>query len=93
VSATWRKRSSFTTHGACCPTSRDPGVRHLITGGRDHTVPEAITKSTLKEYRHSSALIELLEFPDPGQSLTIDHGSPEVADASLAWLEKHGVAA
>jgi len=27
----------------------------LIMGGQDHTVPEAITKSTLKQYRGSSA--------------------------------------
>lgn len=25
----------------------------LVMGGQDHTVPEAITKSTLKQYRHS----------------------------------------
>jgi len=43
-------------------------------GGRDHTVPEAITKSTLKQYRHSDAVTDLEEFPDRGHSLTIDGG-------------------
>jgi pimeloyl-ACP methyl ester carboxylesterase len=46
----------------------------LVMGGRDHTVPESITKSTLKQYRHSSAVTELVEFPDRGHSLTIDSG-------------------
>lgn len=34
----------------------------LIMGGRDHAVPEAITKSTLQQYRHSEAVTELAEF-------------------------------
>jgi pimeloyl-ACP methyl ester carboxylesterase len=60
----------------------------LIMGGQDHTVPEAVTKATLKQYRHSEATTELLEFADRAHSLTIDHGWPEVADACLAWLGK-----
>ena len=63
----------------------------LIMGGRDHTVPEAITKATVKQYRHSSAVTELEEFPDRGHSLTIDSGWREVADVCLAWLAKQGL--
>jgi pimeloyl-ACP methyl ester carboxylesterase len=63
----------------------------LIMGGKDHTVPEAITKSTAKQYRHSSAVTDLLEFPDRGHSLTIDSGWEEVADASLNWLKQQGL--
>jgi pimeloyl-ACP methyl ester carboxylesterase len=63
----------------------------LVMGGRDHTVPEAITKSTLKQYRHSSAVTDLEEFPDRGHSLTIDAGWSAVAELSLAWLSKHGL--
>ena len=54
-------------------------------------MPEAITRATLKQYRHSDAVTDLLEFPDRGHSLTIDHGWSEVADAALAWLDKHGL--
>jgi pimeloyl-ACP methyl ester carboxylesterase len=61
----------------------------LITGGKDHTVPEAITKSTLKQYRHSTALTDLVEFPDRGHSLVVDSGWREIADACLAWLKKN----
>jgi pimeloyl-ACP methyl ester carboxylesterase len=63
----------------------------LVMGGQDHTVPEAITKSTLKQYRHSDAVTDLEEFPDRGHSLTIDAGWLAVAEASLAWLSKHGL--
>jgi hypothetical protein len=63
----------------------------LIMDGRDQTLPEAITKSTLKQYRNSSAVPELVEFADRGHSLTIDSGSREVADATLAWLDKQDV--
>jgi pimeloyl-ACP methyl ester carboxylesterase len=63
----------------------------LMMGGKDHTVPEAITKSTLKQYRHSEAVTDILDFPDRAHSLTIDHGWREVADASLAWLKKQGL--
>lgn len=61
----------------------------LITGGRDHTVPEAVTRGTLKQYRHSSAITELHEFADRGHSLTIDSGWAEIADFSLSWLAKN----
>jgi pimeloyl-ACP methyl ester carboxylesterase len=62
----------------------------LTMGGKDHTVPEAITKSTLKQYRNSSAVTDLVEFSDRGHSLTIDSGWREVADACLGWLKKQG---
>jgi esterase/lipase len=55
-------------------------------GGKDHTIPEAISKSTYKQYRKSSAVTDLVEFEDRGHSLTIDHGWREVADSVLDWL-------
>ena len=63
----------------------------LITGGRDHTVPEAVTRATLKQYRHSSATTDFLQFPDRAHSLTIDHGWRDVADSCLAWLARQGL--
>ena len=59
-------------------------------GGQDHTVPEAITKSTLRQYRHSDAVNDLIEFPDRGHSLTIDHGWRDVASTCLDWLAQRG---
>ncbi|MGZ4611010.1 MAG: alpha/beta hydrolase [Actinomycetes bacterium] len=63
----------------------------LTMGGMDHTVPEAITKSTYKKYRKSSVVTEIKEFEDRGHSLTIDHGWREVADSVLAWLKEQGL--
>ena len=63
----------------------------LVMGGRDHTVPEAITTATLKQYRGSDAVTDLVEFPDRGHSLTIDSGWRAVADESLSWLAKQGL--
>jgi len=60
-------------------------------GGRDHTVPEAITKSTLKQYRGSTAETDLIEFADRGHSLTIDSGWRSVADECLSWLARQGL--
>jgi alpha-beta hydrolase superfamily lysophospholipase len=60
----------------------------LTAGGRDNTVPAAITRSTLKQYRHPSAVTDLHEFPDRGHSLCIDSGSAEVAGVVLDWLGK-----
>jgi pimeloyl-ACP methyl ester carboxylesterase len=61
----------------------------LIMGGRDHTVPESVTRATLKQYRHSDAVTEIMEFADRAHSLTIDHGWRDVADATLSWLTTH----
>jgi len=63
----------------------------LIMGGKDNTVPEAVTKATLKQYRHSDAVTEIFEFPDRAHSLTIDHGWQDVADECLSWLAEQGL--
>ena len=60
-------------------------------GGLDHTVPEAISKSTYKKYRKNESATELVEFEDRGHSLTIDHGWREVADSALDWLKGKGL--
>jgi pimeloyl-ACP methyl ester carboxylesterase len=85
--------ANFSIHSAAkVDTTNDSrGPLLLVMGGQDHTVPETITKSTLKQYRHSSAVTDLLEFPDRGHSLTIDSGWTDVADACLTWLDKQGL--
>jgi alpha-beta hydrolase superfamily lysophospholipase len=71
--------------------NEERGPLLLIAGGKDHTVPEVITKATLKQYRDSAAVTDLIEFPDRGHSLTIDSGWREVAETSLTWLRKQGL--
>ena len=59
----------------------------LVTaGGKDHTVPPAISTSTRKLYHRSPAITDFVEFGDRGHSLTVDHGWAEVADYALEWL-------
>jgi alpha-beta hydrolase superfamily lysophospholipase len=60
----------------------------LVAGGKDHTVPLAVTRSTQRQYRHSTAVTDLLQFPDRGHSLVVDSGWKEVAEATLAWLDR-----
>ena len=62
----------------------------LISGTEDHTVPDVVTRSTLKQYRDSAAVTELKQFEGRGHSLTIDHGWKDVADAVLDWLKTNG---
>ena len=85
--------ANFTLHSPDKVKTRneDRGPLLLVMGGQDHTVPEAITKSTLKQYRHTDAVTDLEEFPDRGHSLTIDAGWAAIADAALAWLGKQGL--
>jgi pimeloyl-ACP methyl ester carboxylesterase len=63
----------------------------LVAGGRDHTVPETVVRATLKQYRHSHAVTDLVDFPDKAHSLTIDSGWREVAETSLTWLKEQGL--
>ena len=70
-------------------SSRGPLL--LISGLEDHTVPDVVTRSTLKQYRHSTALTELRQFEGRGHSLTIDSGWNDIAQAVLAWLAEQGL--
>jgi alpha-beta hydrolase superfamily lysophospholipase len=63
----------------------------LTAGGADRTVPPSTVKATLKQYRKSSAVTELREFPGKGHSLVVDSGWHEVADSVLAWLEEQSL--
>jgi non-heme chloroperoxidase len=64
----------------------------LITaGGKDHTVPHAISTATRRLYHRSPAVTDLKEFPDRGHSLTIDHGWREVAQEALDWLRQRSI--
>ena len=71
--------------------NQDRGPLLLTMGGKDHTVSEAVSKSTYKQDRHSEATTELTEFADRGHSLTIDHGWLEIADSVLLWLKAKGI--
>jgi pimeloyl-ACP methyl ester carboxylesterase len=63
----------------------------LIAGGKDHTVPETVVRATLKQYRHSHAVTDIVDFPDKAHSLTIDAGWREVAETTLTWLKQQNL--
>jgi alpha-beta hydrolase superfamily lysophospholipase len=55
----------------------------LISGTADHTVPDVVTRSTLKQYRDSTAITELKQFEGRGHSLAIDSGADDVIHTVL----------
>jgi pimeloyl-ACP methyl ester carboxylesterase len=63
----------------------------LVSGLEDHTVPDVVTRSTLKQYRDSTSVTELKQFEGRGHSLTVDNGWKEVANTVLDWLKTNGV--
>jgi len=69
----------------------DRGPLLVTAGGKDHTVPAAISRATVRLYGKSHAITDLRQFPDRGHSLTIDSGWREVADALLTWLKGHSL--
>jgi pimeloyl-ACP methyl ester carboxylesterase len=71
--------------------NQNRGPLLLITGGKDHTVPESVTRSTLKQYRHSEAVTDIVKFDDRSHSLVIDSGWREVADTCLTWLRRQSL--
>src|SRR3954469_10895618 len=85
--------ANFNPHSPAKVDTRNSarGPLLLIMGGKDHTVPEAVTRATLKQYRHSDAVTDIFEFPDRAHSLTIDHGWQDVADKCLSWLAEQGL--
>lgn len=71
--------------------NRSRGPLLLISGTADHTVPDVVTRSTLKQYRDSTAVTELKQFEGRGHSLTIDSGWKDVAESVLEWLSNQGL--
>jgi pimeloyl-ACP methyl ester carboxylesterase len=67
--------------------NEDRGPLLLISGTKDHTVPDVVTRSTFKQYRDSTAVTELRQFEGRGHSLTVDAGWKDLADAVLDWLK------
>jgi non-heme chloroperoxidase len=63
----------------------------LITGGeKDHIAPPILGRASLKKY-NSSVTTEFKLFQGRGHSLILDHGWREVAEYSVAWLNKNGL--
>jgi fermentation-respiration switch protein FrsA (DUF1100 family) len=68
----------------------DRGPLLLTSGTEDHTVPLKVTKEVYGMYGKGESDTEFHEFEGRGHSLAIDSGWRDVADVTLAWLEKKG---
>ncbi len=67
----------------------DRGPILVIAGDKDNTAPSAITHATHKYLtKHSDAVTEIVDVPDRGHSLTIDHGWQEVAELALGFIRR-----
>jgi predicted esterase len=86
---------NLTPHSAAPVDSgnQSRGPRLLLSGKLDHTVPDVLTRSAYRQYRHSSATTEYQCFDDRGHSLIVDSGWPKLAETSLAWLRNKNLAA
>ncbi|MFD6463696.1 alpha/beta hydrolase [Streptomyces roseolus] len=60
----------------------------ILSGERDHTVPRAISEAAFHQQRKNSGVTEFAEIPGRGHALTIDSGWREVADISLAFIQR-----
>ena len=58
------------------------------TGARDHTVPPVLTNASYKLQSRNDAVTEIVEVPDRGHALTIDHGWREVAEIARAFIRR-----
>jgi pimeloyl-ACP methyl ester carboxylesterase len=61
----------------------------LVSGQKDTTVPWALTNGAYKRQQRNEGVTEIVELPDRGHSLTIDHGWREVADTALTFIRGH----
>jgi pimeloyl-ACP methyl ester carboxylesterase len=67
----------------------DRGPLLIIGGGRDHTVPEVVSRQAYELYGPSPAVTDYHVFADRGHSLVFDSGWREVADYTVGWLARH----
>lgn len=68
----------------------DRGPVLIIAGENDNTAPTAITHATHKYLaKRNDAVTELVDVPDRGHSLTIDHGWRDVAEIALGFVKRY----
>lgn len=66
-------------------TLADRGPLLIIGGGKDHTVPEVVTRQEFELY-DTPAITVYKVFPDRGHSLVFDSNWKQIADFSLNWV-------
>ena len=66
----------------------DRGPLLIIDGEKDNTVPWAIANASYKRQKRNPGVTEIVQIPGRGHSLVIDHGWREVADTTLAFVQR-----
>jgi non-heme chloroperoxidase len=66
----------------------DRGPMLIIAGGKDHTVPVSISKSSFKHEEHNEGVTEMIEMEDRGHGMVIDDNWQEVAETALKFAER-----
>jgi pimeloyl-ACP methyl ester carboxylesterase len=60
----------------------------ILDGELDNTVPWAIANASYDQQKGNEGVTEILQIPGRGHALTIDSGWREVADTSLAFVQR-----
>ena len=60
----------------------------IISGEKDRTVPWAIANASYKRQARNKNVTEITEMPGRGHALTIDSGWRDVADTTLAFVQR-----
>ena len=72
-------------------SNSDRGPLLITEGGKDHTVPPAVSRGTYKLHRRKSTAVTTTHvFPDADHSLTVNSDWRHVADVVLTWLKEQG---
>jgi non-heme chloroperoxidase len=64
------------------------GPMLIVSGEKDNTVPRAISEAAYKNQLKNPGVTEFVEVPDRGHALTIDNGWRQVANISLAFVQR-----
>lgn len=69
-------------------TNPDRGPLLIISGEKDNTVPWAIAHASYKRQLRNQGVTEIVEMPNRGHALTVDHGWREVAQTALGFISR-----
>jgi non-heme chloroperoxidase len=74
------------TEAAVDSKNPERGPMLIVAGGKDHTVPASISRSSFKHEEKNDGVTEMIELADRGHSMTIDDNWQEVAETSLKFV-------
>lgn len=60
----------------------------IVSGEKDNTVPWAIANASYDRQARNRGVTEIVEMPNRGHALTIDHGWREVAETTRAFVRR-----